>query len=501
MLLSLLLLPLVGSLLVFLWKNPMSKQLALAVAFAQLAITFYMMFGFNAVPTVDGVLQHEIVYPWSKFIKSSIHFGVDGLSMLLLFLINLLIPLIILSAFNEKKSYPNSFFALILLMQFGLVGVFTAMDGLLFYVFWEITLIPIWFISGLWGQEDKRIKVTLKFFVYTFFGSLFMLVGLIYAYHYSASFELTDLYNAQLSTTQQNVVFWFIFLAFAVKFPLFPFHTWLPDAHTYAPTQGSMLLSGIMLKMAVYGVLRYLLPIAPEAVFGLSGKIVIVLSVIGILYGAIIAIVTNNVKTIIAYSSISHLGMMAAGIFASAMVTMKNSIAAGAVQLSIEGAEGALIQTMSHGINATGLFYCADILYKRFHTKDITQMGGMARVAPKFAVLFMIILLGSMGVPLTNGFVGEFTLLKSLFDFNIATAVIAGLSVVFGAVYMLRLYAKSMFGKGKDEVLKGITDVSDVEFSVLASLAAFVILFGLFPNYIMELANSSLQFIYSSLIK
>jgi NADH-quinone oxidoreductase subunit M len=379
-------------------------------------------------------------------------------------------------------------------MQFGLVGVFTAMDGLLFYIFWEITLIPIWFISGLWGQEDKRIKVTLKFFIYTFFGSLFMLVGLIYAYHYSASFDVTDLYNAQLTTMQQTVVFWFIFLAFAIKFPLFPFHTWLPDAHTYAPTQGSMLLSGIMLKMAVYGVIRYLLPIAPDAILGFSGQLVIIFAVIGVVYGALIAIVTNNVKTIIAYSSISHLGMMAAGIFASAILTLKGTF-------TFEGAEGALVQTMSHGINATGLFYCADILYKRFHTKDITQMGGMAKVAPKFAVLFMIILLGSMAVPLTNGFVGEFILLKSLFDFNIATAVIAGLSVVFGAVYMLRLYAKSMFGKGKEEVLKDIKDLSDVEFSVLASLAVFVILFGIFPNVIMELANSSLKFIFTSLVK
>ena len=494
LLVSLLVLPLIGSLLVFLWKNPASKQLALAIGFVQMVLTFYMLATFDYGPTVDGVLQHEINYPWSKFIKSSLHFGVDGMSMLMLLLINLLTPLIILSAFNEKKPYPNTFFALILLMQFGLVGVFTALDGLLFYLFWELTLIPIWFISGVWGQEDKRIKVTLKFFIYTFFGSLFMLVGLIYAYHYSASFDVTDLYNAQLTSLQQTVVFWFIFLAFAIKFPLFPFHTWLPDAHTYAPTQGSMLLSGIMLKMAVYGVIRYLLPIAPDAILGFSGQLVIIFAVIGVVYGALIAIVTNNVKTIIAYSSISHLGMMAAGIFASAILTLKGTF-------TFEGAEGALVQTMSHGINATGLFYCADILYKRFHTKDITQMGGMAKVAPKFAILFMIILLGSMAVPLTNGFVGEFILLKSLFDFNIATAVIAGLSVILGAVYMLRLYAKSMFGKGKEEVLKDIKDVSDVEFSVLASLAVFVILFGIFPNVIMELANSSLKFIFTSLVK
>lgn len=493
LLLTLLLLPLVGSGLVFAWKNKSSKYLALGIALVQMLITFYIASDFNFNPTVDSVLQHEINYPWSQFIKSSLHFGIDGMSLLLLLLTNILTPIIILSSFNENVSYRNSFYGLILLMQFGLVGVFTSLDGLLFYTFWEVTLIPIWFIAGLWGQENKRFEFTTKFFVYTFVGSLFMLAGLIYVYNHSASFALTDLYNAQLNETQQIVVFWFIFFAFAVKLPVFPFHTWQPDTYTYSPTQGSMLLSGIMLKMAIYGVMRYLLPITPLPIAGISGQIVIILAIVGIVHGALIAIIQNDMKRIIAYSSFSHVGLMVAGIFASAVITLRGTF-------TIEGAEGALVQTFAHGINVVGLFYCCDILYKRFKSRDIRQMGGLAKVAPKFAVLFLIIILGSMGVPLTNGFIGEFILIKSVFDFNILASVIAGLTVILCAVYLLRFYGKAMFGEGDEAVLSTAKDLSGVEFSVLASLAVFVILLGIYPQPVIDMVSSSLTFIYQSMV-
>ncbi|KFF11895.1 NADH dehydrogenase [Chryseobacterium soli] len=493
LLLTLLLLPLVGSGLVFAWKNKSSKYLALGIALVQMLITFYIASDFNFNPTVDSVLQHEINYPWSQFIKSSLHFGIDGMSLLLLLLTNILTPIIILSSFNENVSYRNSFYGLILLMQFGLVGVFTSLDGLLFYIFWEVTLIPIWFIAGLWGQENKRFEFTTKFFVYTFVGSLFMLAGLIYVYNHSASFALTDLYNAQLNETQQTVVFWFIFFAFAVKLPVFPFHTWQPDTYTYSPTQGSMLLSGIMLKMAIYGVMRYLLPITPLPIAGISGQIVIILAIVGIVHGALIAIIQNDMKRIIAYSSFSHVGLMVAGIFASAVITLRGTF-------TIEGAEGALVQTFAHGINVVGLFYCCDILYKRFKSRDIRQMGGLAKVAPKFAVLFLIIILGSMGVPLTNGFIGEFILIKSVFDFNVLASVIAGLTVILCAVYLLRFYGKAMFGEGDEAVLSTAKDLSGVEFSVLASLAVFVILLGIYPQPVIDMVSSSLKFIYQSMV-
>ncbi|MEF9477813.1 complex I subunit 4 family protein [Chryseobacterium sp. RRHN12] len=493
LLLTLLLLPLVGSGLVFAWKNNSSKYLALGIALVQMLLTFYVLSDFDFNPTVDSVLQHEINYPWSQFMKSSLHFGIDGMSMLLLLLTNILAPIIILSSFNENVNYRNTFYGLILLMQFGLVGVFTSLDGLLFYIFWEVTLIPIWFIAGLWGQENKRFEFTTKFFVYTFVGSLFMLAGLIYVYNHSASFALTDLYNAQLNETQQTVVFWFIFFAFAVKLPVFPFHTWQPDTYTYSPTQGSMLLSGIMLKMAVYGVMRYLLPITPIPIAGISGQIVIILAIVGIVHGALIAIIQTDMKRIIAYSSFSHVGLMVAGIFASAVVTLRGTF-------NVEGAEGALVQTFAHGINVVGLFYCCDILYKRFKSRDIRQMGGLAKVAPKFAVLFLIIILGSMGVPLTNGFIGEFILLKSVYDFNGTAAVIAGLTVILCAVYLLRFYGKAMFGEGDEAVLSTAKDLSGVEFSVLASLAVFVILLGIFPQPVIEMVSSSVKFIYQSMV-
>ena len=494
LLLTLLLLPLAGSALVFAWKNPASKYLALGIAFAEMFLTFFMLSSLDFKPTVDGVLQYEINYPWSNFIKSNLPFGIDGMSMLMLLLTNILSVLIILSSFNEKPSYRNTFYGLILLMQFGLVGVFTSLDGLLFYIFWEVTLIPIWLIAGIWGQENKKIQFTTRFFVYTFVGSLFMLIGLIYVYTHSASFALTDLYNADLNASEQTVIFWFIFFAFAVKLPIFPFHSWQPDTYTYSPTQGSMLLSGIMLKMAVYGLLRYLLPITPDPILGISGQIVMVLAICGIVHGALIAIIQNDSKRLIAYSSLSHVGLMVAGIMASAILTMKGT-------LMIEGGEGALVQAFAHGINVVGLFYCADILYKRFKTRDIRQMGGLAKVAPKFAVLFMVILLGSVALPLTNGFVGEFILIKSIFDYNVLAAVVAGLTMIFSAVYLFRFYGKAMFGKGDERVLASVGDLTDVEFSVMASLVVFVILLGIFPQPIIEMVQSSLKFIFTSMVK
>ena len=246
-----------------------------------------------------------------------------------------------------------------------------------------------------------------------------------------------------------------------------------------------------MLKMAVYGMIRYLLPITPNAIGGFSGELVIIFAIVGVLYGAMIALISKNIKTIIAYSSISHLGMMGVGILASTYLTVKGNF-------TTEGAEGAMLQTMAHGINAVGLFYCADILYKRFHTKDITQMGGMARVAPKFAVLFIILIFGAMAVPLTNGFVGEFILLKTIFEYNKIFGIIAGLSIVLGAVYLLRLYSKAMFGEGNEKVLSQIQDVSWIEFFVLLVLVVLVILFGIFPNFILDLVREPLNIIFQT---
>lgn len=493
-LLALLLIPLVGSGLLFAFKGKAGRFVAFGIALVQMLVTFCILYNFDSAPTVNSVLQHEINQPWSSVLKSSLHFGIDGMSMLLLLLTNIIVPLVIYSSFNEKVAYKNSFYALILLMQFGLVGVFTALDGLLFYVFWEVTLIPIWFIAGLWGQENKRFQFTTKFFVYTFVGSLFMLGGFVYIYNYAASFDVTDMYNVKLNLTQQTVVFWFIFFAFAVKLPVFPFHTWQPDTYTYSPTQGTMLLSGIMLKMAVYGILRYLLPITPNAIGGISGSIVLILAIVGILHGALIALIQNDIKRILAYSSFSHIGLIVAGIFATAMFVMKGT-------LSIEGGEGALVQAFAHGFNVVGLFFCADILIKRFGTRDIREMGGLALVAPKFALLFLIVVLGSVGLPLTNGFIGEFILLKSIFDYNILAGIISGITIILAAAYLFRVYGKTMFTAGNDEILSQAKDLSNSEFTVLVSIALLVILFGIFPQLVLDMIGSSLTFIYQSMMK
>ncbi len=492
-LLALLLLPLVGSLILFFYKGKLSKNIALGISLVSTVIGFCTLYELDVTRTLDQVLQNEITYPWMQFVKSSLHFGIDGMSMLMVLLTNILVPLIIYSSFNEKPGYPASFYALILLMQFGLIGVFTALDGLLFYLFWEVTLIPIWLIAGMWGQADKKLQFTTKFFVYTFVGSLFMLGGFIYVYLYSPSFAVTDMYNAALNETQQTFVFWFIFFAFAVKLPVFPFHTWQPDTYTYSPTQGTMLLSGIMLKMAIYGIFRYLLPITPLAIGGISGSIVLILAIIGVLHGAIIALIQNDIKRIFTYSSFSHVGLMVAGIFATSLLVLNG-------EKTIEGGQGALIQAFAHGFNIVGLFYCADILIKRFKTRDIRQMGGLAQVAPKFAVLFMIVLLGSVGLPLTNGFIGEFILLKSIFHYNVLAAIIAGITIILAAAYLFRAYGHSMLGEGDVAQLQSGKDLSNSEFAVLASIAGMVILFGVFPQPILELVSSSLKFIYQSMV-
>lgn len=492
-LLSLLSLPLIGALVLFFIKGTLSRTVAIGFSLVQLILSLCILRHLDTNLTVDSPLQYEINYPWMSGIASSIHFGIDGMSMLMVLLTNILVPIILLSSIKSVKAYNHSFYALVLLMQFGLIGVFTALDGLLFYIFWEVTLIPIWMICGIWGQEDKRFKFTTKFFVYTFVGSLFMLGAFVLLYSNSASLALTDMYNASLTETQQVVVFWCIFFAFAVKLPVFPFHTWQPDTYTYAPSQGTMLLSGIMLKMAVYGVLRYLLPITPMAIMGISGFIVLILSIIGVLHGALIALIQTDIKRILAYSSFSHVGLMVAGIFASAMLTLSGN------SVIIEGGQGAMVQAFAHGINVVGLFLCADILERNFGTRDIRQMGGMARVAPIFAVLFLVVLLGSLGVPLTNGFIGEFILLKSVFDYKAIAALIAGISIILAAGYLLRMYGKTMFTQGNDEKLAMVKDLSKVDFVCLAIIGGLVLFFGIFPQPVIHLVTPSLEFIYASL--
>jgi NADH-quinone oxidoreductase subunit M len=487
--LAVLLLPIIGSGLLFALRGNISKYLAFIIAISELVLTAIIWCNFKT----DTGLQFEIGKELNfSPIKSSLHFGVDGLTLLMLLLTNILMPIILYSSWKDER--PSSFYALILLMQFGLVGIFSSLDGLMFYIFWEVTLIPIWFICGIFGTGENRLKINYKFFIYTFFGSLFMLVALIYVYLQVGSFDLNALYSVKITSQAQTFIFWMFFLAFAIKLPIFPFHTWQADTYTMAPTQGSMLLSGIMLKMGVFGIIRYLLPLSPEAAGGISGSVALILSIIGIVYASLIAIVQKDIKRLIAFSSMAHVGLIASGIFASALVSKHCGI-------DITGIQGASIQMLAHGVNVVGLFYIADILIKKFGTRDLSKMGGLASKAPTLAVLFMIISVGTMAVPLTNAFIGEFLLLKSIFTLSVWGAIIAGLTLILAAVYVTKMYGMSMFGKGNKEFLDGQKDICLQTKIGLIVITAIIIICGIYPQPLLSLSSETAQQVVSLLIK
>ncbi|MBI3235385.1 MAG: NADH-quinone oxidoreductase subunit M [Bacteroidetes bacterium] len=473
MTLLLILIPFIVALSMLAIKGQMTKIIALTSTLLSLATTFVLIFSYNAA--TPGELDFN--QPWMPSLGINFALSVDGISLLMVLLTNFLLPLIVLASFNHEYKNSSLFYGMVLMMQAALNGVFLAADGMLFYVFWELALIPIWFICAIWGGEN-RIAITLKFFIYTFSGSLLMLVALIYMYLQTPgthSFAIADLYNVSLNSDSATWVFWFMFIGFAIKMPVFPFHTWQPDTYTEAPAPGTMLLSGIMLKMGIYGMMRWLLPMAPEALSA-DLNIPLILSVIGVVYAAIIAIRQTDLKRIVAYSSISHVGLIAAGILAS----------------NKQGLQGGVIQMLAHGINVVGLFYIIDIIEKRTKTRDLHSLGGIAKVSPKLAVLFMIILLGAVAVPLTNGFVGEFLLLNGIYSYGAFTAAIAGLTIIFCAVYMLRIYQFTMFGKTQ-AITENFEDLNSREFTVLTIIAAAVIVMGIYPQPILDLASPAVD--------
>lgn len=473
-----LLIPLLAALPLFFIKSSSARYIALGAALLNLGLTFYRLSTFNA----DGSLNFVTDVAWIQ--AAGIHFkiGMDGISMLLVLLTNLLIPVIIQASASRKFDHEGQFYGLVLLMQMGLIGVFSALDGFLFYVFWEITLIPVYFICAIWGGEGKN-RITLKFFIYTFAGSLLMLFALLYLYTKMSargmvpSFDWASLVAVaqQLPLEKQAIVLAGMFAAFAIKMPIFPFHTWQPDTYTVAPTAGSMLLSGIMLKMGIYGVIRWMIPLAPLA-FHQYAWIMILLAVIGILYAAIIAIQQDDLKRLIAYSSISHVGLIAAGV----------------LSWNVVGLQGGIIQMLNHGINVVGLFFVADVIERRTGTRLLSQLGGIAKNAPKFAVMFMIVLLGSMAVPLTNAFVGEFLLLNGVYRYDFWTALVAGLTLIFCAVYMLRAYQYTMFGV-PNEKTASFQDLSVSELAVFGVLAVLILGLGVYPQPVLDLTAASVD--------
>ena len=388
-----------------------------------------------------------------------------------------------------------------LLAQCGIIGVFLAKDALVFYFFWELALIPVYFLASMWGGE-KRIQATFKFFVYTFAGSLLMLAGIIYVYLHTGerifsengiaslhSFAYQSFLSAALAENQQGWLFLLFFVAFAIKMPIFPFHTWQADTYSVAPSQGTMLLSGIMLKMGIFGLIRWMWPLTINAcgcyknIFNLY-NVFIILAVIGIIYAAIIAITQNDLKRVIAWSSVSHVGLIAAGI----------------MTWNKEGLQGGILQSFNHGINVIGLFFVAEIIERRLKTRNLNEMGGLAKSGKSLAILFMIVMLGSVAVPLTNGFTGEFLLLNATFNYQIVLGIVSGLTIIFCAVYMLRVYQLAMFGPEKEDGIK-IGKLTWSEILTLSIIALIILVIGIFPNVILDISDATVNGVINQIKK
>lgn len=465
----LLLLLLAGSIFTFLSGDKLASKIALLFSVSAFALSLYLLTLFN---------QGEIIsYIGSWMQKPNVSFALkaDGLSLAMVLLTTGLTPLIILSSFGNSYANSKNFYALVLFMTFAMTGTFLAADGLLYYVFWELALIPIYFIALIWGNGDaeKRKKAVVKFFIYTLAGSLFMLVAFAYLYARAGSFLIGDLYQLRLTEVEQFWIFFAFFAAYAIKIPLIPFHTWQAKVYQKAPTVGTMLLSGIMLKMGLYSVIRWQLPIAPDAAKTYMPYLIGV-SVAGVIYGSIVALRQKDLKKLLAYSSLAHVGLIAAGCYT----------------LTADGLNGAVYQMIAHGFVIVGLFFAAEVIFRRFETRKINELGGIRSQASKFTSMFMILVLASVALPGTYNFVGEFTVLYSLSQINIWFAVFGGTTIILGAYYMLKMFQNVMLGETNTKIF---ADVSLNETIVFVTIIGFLLFFGLYPKPINELVNPAIQ--------
>ena len=478
--------PLAAALLLHFAKGGAARALALGASFLELAVAVFAAIAYVR----NGPAGFDLNLSWIPSAGINFHLGIDGLSLCLVLLTTVLVPIILATAFrHEEYENPGAFYALVLFMQTGLLGVFTAMDAFVFYFFWEVALIPIYFLAGAWSRHERRIQITFKFFLYTIIGSLFMLAGFVYLYLQTGpaagslaahSSDIQAFYNLKLAASEQSWLFWLIFAAFAVKMPIFPFHTWQPDTYTESPAPATMLLSGIMLKMGIYGCLRWLLPVVPLGVSQWQ-QLVMVLAIIGIIYGAIIAIRQRDMKRLIAYSSLSHVGLMIAGVFS----------------LKAIGLQGAVVQMLAHGVNVVGMFLVADAIERRTGTRDLADLGGLTRRTPLLSVCFLVMLLSTVALPLTGGFVGEFLLLAGVYEFNMWAGAIAGLTIIFSAVYLLRMYQRAMLGPDS-AYSETITDLTGAELGMFVPLIVLVFWLGLFPGTFLHLSEPTISSILTA---
>src|ERR1017187_3242735 len=416
--------------------------------------------------------QFEERASWIPTLGANYHLGIDGISLLMVMLTTLVGFLAILSSWNAVHDRVKGYYAMFLLLQTGMIGVFISLDFFLFYVFWELVLVPMYFIIGIWGGP-RKLYAAIKFFLYTLAGSVLMLLGILTLYfqHYAQTgfytFEIAELMKLNLSLNLQQWVFWAFFLGFAIKVPMFPFHTWLPDAHVEAPTAGSVILAAVLLKMGTYGFLRFSLPLLPQASVDRNiVQILAVLSIIGIVYGALVSLMQQDWKKLVAYSSVSHLGFCTLGIFS----------------LNPNGIAGSVLQQINHGISSGMLFLVIGVIYERRHTREIKEYGGLAHVMPRFATIFAIAMLSSAGLPLLNGFVGAFTILQGAFEANRIWAAFAVSGVILGAAYLLWLYQRTMLGQITNAKNLVLHDMNFREVAMFLPLIAWAIWIGVYPK-------------------
>ena len=467
MLLSFILIPFVTALLLLFIKNDKSANTIAIVSTLGTLVAAIVLAGNGAV---------DFNAPWIPVLNAQFLLHADGLAKILVLLTAISFPAIIIATSQNQPKQKNIFLSLLLFTQSGLMGVFLAGDALLFYFFWELALIPVYFLSSIWGGE-KRIAVTFKFFIYTFLGSLMMLIGIVYVYMHTSdqSFLIQSFAKANLTGGQQVTAFALFFIAFAIKMPIFPLHTWQPDAYEQSPTAVTMVMSAVMVKMGLYGILRWLLPLFPTA-FVAHINMVVILSVIGILYASFIAIRQDDIKRLIAYSSIAHIGLMNAAIFSHHQI----------------GIQGAMFQLFSHGINVLGLWIVADIIEQQTGTRSMQQMGGLAKKQPTLAILLVGFSLANIALPLTNAFVGEFLMFNSLFQYNVWVGAAAGVSIILAAIYTLNMVQKVAYGEVSTQINQMQTINKPAQI-VLIVLLIIVFVTGVFPQPLFDLTADSLQ--------
>ncbi len=473
-----LLLPLLGVAAVLVAHESMSRQIAFGTSMLTLLISLPLWFLFD-----NGQTGMQFVEK-ARWVESpAIHYalGIDGISMPLVLLTTLLTPLCILVSWTSIESRLKEFLVSLLVMETATIGVFAALDFVLFYIFWETMLIPMYLLIGVWGGPN-RVYAAIKFFLYTLAGSILLLVAILVLYFEGGkTFDILTLTHASYAPSLQALLFWAFFAAFAVKVPMFPFHTWLPDAHVEAPTAGSVILASVLLKLGTYGFLRFSLPMLPDA-SELFAPFIMSLSVVAIIYGAYMALAQSDLKKLIAYSSVSHMGFVTLGIFA----------------LNAQGIEGAVLQMINHGITTGALFMCVGIIYERTHSRQIVDNGGLAEYMPQYATFFVIFALSSVGLPGMNSFVGEFFVLVGTFAWSKFTAFLAALGIILAAAYILYLVQRVIYGPAAPQMLKKLSDLNSREFAMLVPLVVLIFWIGLYPKPLLDVMHASVDRVLAS---